>query len=412
MVPLAEQKRPTTLSDVVGQNHLTGEGTLFSRLMDEGAGTSLLFWGPPGTGKTTLAKIYAAKAGGELAQIRGSDASIAQVKKLINDRAHTPLFNKPLTLFIDEIHRLNKSQQDYLLPYVESGQLTLIGATTENPSFSLNNALLSRVQLFVLNPLNDEALLELISRHAKAPLTNAAKERLISMAGGDARALLGMLEHIQSQAELDAKDLDPFLAKRSSYYDKSGDFHYQLISALHKAVRGSDSDAALYWLARMLEGGEDRLYIARRLVRMAIEDIGLADPEALARCLEAKAAYEQLGSPEGELALAQATLYLALAPKSNRSYVAYKQAMDSANTTRTLPPPSHIINAPTKMMKELGFGKGYIYDPDTPEGVADQRYFPEKMKPESFYEPAERGFEREMKRRKAYFERIRHASEE
>lgn len=407
MIPLAEQKRPATLDEVVGQDHLTGEETLFSRLMDEGASTSILLWGPPGTGKTTLARIYAAKSQGELHTVRGSDATIAHVKKLMQERENNPLFKKECILFIDEIHRLNKNQQDYLLPYVESGEITLIGATTENPSFALNSALLSRLQLFLLGPLDDAALLTLIDRHSKAPLTERAKNRLISLAAGDGRALLGILEHITGNERLDSEDLDPVLASRQTYYDRTGDSHYHLISALHKAVRGSDPDGALYWLARMLTAGEDPLYIARRLIRMASEDIGLADPAALGHTLDALAAYERLGSPEGELALAEATLYLALAPKSNRVYVAYKKAASLAQKTKTLPPPPWIVNAPTKLMKELGFGKDYVYDHDEPQAISAQTYFPENLPQETFYEPAPRGFEREMAKRINYFNSIK-----
>jgi len=407
MIPLAEQKRPTALQEVVGQDHLTGEGTLFSRLMNEGASTSILLWGPPGTGKTTLARIYAAKSKGELHIIRGSDATIAHVKQLMQERQNNPLFKKECLLFIDEIHRLNKSQQDYLLPYVESGEITLIGATTENPSFSLNSALLSRLQLFLLNSLDEKALTTLIDRHSKAPLTQRAKNRLVALAAGDGRALLGIIEHIKGEELLDSEDLDPVLTTRQAYYERTGDSHYHLISALHKAVRGSDPDGALYWLARMLSAGEDPIYIVRRLIRMANEDIGLADPMALRYVLDAKAAFEMLGSPEGELALAQATLYLALAPKSNRVYLAYKKANSTAQKTSALPPPPWIINAPTQLMKELGFGKDYVYDHDMPDAVSQQTYFPEKLPQETFYEPAERGFEREMAKRINYFNRIK-----
>lgn len=407
MIPLAEQKRPQVLADVVGQPHLTGDKALFTRLIQEGALTSILLSGPPGSGKTTLARIYATQAAGELHVIRGSDATIAHVKKLVQERENAPLFKRHLVLFIDEIHRLNTSQQDYLLPYVESGSITLIGATTENPSFSLNNALLSRLQVFILNPLTDTELRILIERHSRAPLTERATQRLCSLARGDARALLGILEHIEGTEELDVEDLDPLLATRQAYYDRTGDSHYQLISALHKAVRGSDPDASLYWLARMLKGGEDPLYILRRLIRMAIEDIGLADPDAVSQALKAKETYEMLGSPEGELALAQVTIYLALSPKSNRSYTAFKKAMQLADETSTASPPLWIINAPNSFMKERGCGKGYVYDHDCLEGTSAQTYFPEHIETPLFYSPVERGFEREMKRRLDYFKKLK-----
>ncbi len=419
--PLAEKERPESLESIVGQSHLTAKNSLFSKLLNSKNPTSLLFWGPPGVGKTTLAQIYGKSLEGHFVSRSACDTSISDIKKLLQETRDSPLFHSRLVLFLDEIHRFNKTQQDFFLPFVEKGELILIGATTENPSFSLANALLSRLHIFVLTPLEDKDLLELIKRHqvkSAYRLSEEAKEHLACAANGDARALFNMLENIENygpeKTSLEDKEhisleaLKSLLATRLAYHDKSADKHYNLISALHKSIRGSDPDAALYWLARMLIGGEDPLYIGRRLIRTAIEDIGLADPTALMLTQSAIEAYRQLGSPEGDLLLAEAVIYLALSPKSNRCYVAYKKAVALAKRTQKEPPPAHIINAPTPLMKEMGFGKGYVYDHDNPEDTSAQTYFPESVRlDEPLYEPVERGAERDMKKRLEYFKKLK-----
>lgn len=411
MKPLAESLRPQSIEEMVGQNHLIGENGWIQRTIKGGHPLSILLWGPPGCGKTTLARLYARGFDGEFITFSAVMHGVSDLKKAIQKSRDTPLFSRRLILFLDEIHRFNKAQQDALLPYVEDGTVTLIGATTENPSFTLNNALLSRLHLLTLHSLEKDELRILLDRYEEPlPLTPKAKEALIHMAHGDARHLLNMLENLKQapiEPLLDEISLSNWVQKKPALYDKGDEGHYNLISALHKSVRGSDPDASLYWLARMLEGGEDPRFIARRLIRMASEDIGLADPDALEIALNASKAYEQLGSPEGELALAQATLYLALAPKSNSTYTAFKEAQSLAKNTTQLNPPKIILNAPTKLMKGLGYGKGYKYDHDEESGFSGQNYFPDGVERPEFYHPVERGFEREMKKRLDYFQKLR-----
>lgn len=411
MKPLAESLRPQSIGEMVGQNHLIGEDGWIQRTIKGGHPLSILLWGPPGCGKTTLAKLYARAFDGEFITFSAVMHGVSDLKKAIQKSRETPLFSRRLILFLDEIHRFNKAQQDALLPYVEDGTVTLIGATTENPSFTLNNALLSRLHLLTLNALDKEDLRILLDRYEEPlPLTPKAQETLIHMAQGDARHLLNMLENLKQaplEPLLDEVSLSDWVQKKPALYDKGDEGHYNLISALHKSVRGSDPDASLYWLARMLEGGEDPRFIARRLIRMASEDVGLADPDALEIALNAAKAYEQLGSPEGELALAEATLYLSLAPKSNSAYTAFKEAQALAKDTTQLNPPKIILNAPTKLMKGLGYGKGYKYDHDEESGFSGQNYFPDEVERPRFYHPVERGFEREMKKRLDYFQKLR-----
>lgn len=415
-IPLAEQLRPKQIKEMVGQGHLLSEQGWITRTIASGRPLSILLWGPPGCGKTTLARLYANAFEGEFVTFSAVLHGVAELKKRILEAKQSPLFRRHLIIFIDEIHRFNKAQQDALLPFVEQGTITLVGATTENPSFSLNNALLSRLHVLILNPLTHEDLKILLNRFPHPlPLTEKAHPRLIEMAAGDARHLFNMLENLLSvppDTTIEADDLENWVQKRAPLYDRGDDGHYNLISALHKSVRGSDPDASLYWLARMLVGGEDPKYIARRLVRMAIEDIGLADPDALHLALNAWNAYDQLGSPEGELALAEITLYLALAPKSNAAYAAFDEAKQLAEKTGHLSPPKIILNAPTKLMKKLGYGKGYKYDHEEKEAFSGQNYFPENLKRPEFYHPVERGFEREMKKRIDYFQKLREKREE
>lgn len=407
--PLAEQLRPKTLDEMVGQPHLLGPQGWIVRTIKNKKPLSILLWGPPGSGKTTLARLYAKAFDGQFLTLSAVWHGTADIKKAVLEVQKSPLFNRHLVLFLDEIHRFNKAQQDALLPFVEDGTIVLIGATTENPSFSINNALLSRMRTLILNPLTQEDLKILLDRfeqlHFPLPLTIEAKEKLIDMAQGDARHLINMLESFPKESDtlIDVAQLGDFVQRRLALYDKGDEGHYNLISALHKAVRGSDPDASLYWLCRMLEGGESPEFIARRMVRMATEDIGLSDPDALQITLNAWRAYDQLGSPEGELALAEAILYLALAPKSNACYTAYTQAREVAKKTTQYNPPKIILNAPTKLMRDLGYGKGYRYDHDEPDGFSGQNYFPDQMERITFYEPVERGFEREMKKRIEYF---------
>lgn len=411
--PLADRLRPKTLEDIAGQDHLVGEAGQLTRMLEGNRLSSLIFWGTPGCGKTTIARILADHTDYHFEQLSAIFSGVGDLKKVFEAARARRQSGQGTLLFVDEIHRFNKSQQDAFLPVMEDGTIILIGATTENPSFELNAALLSRCQVFVLKRLDDEALEKLLVRAEKEighdlPLTDEARQTLKALADGDGRYLLTMVEQIAEEKEtLDTDLLSEVLQRRAPVYDKGDDSHYNLISALHKSVRGSDVNAALYWFSRMLAGGEDPKYLARRFTRMAVEDIGLADPSALTQCAAAWETYERLGSPEGELALAQALIYLATAPKSNAGYVAYKQAMSAAKKTGSLMPPAHILNAPTSMMKDLGYGAGYEYDPDTVNGFSGQNYFPEDMQRQNFYEPVERGFERDIKKRLDYWAKLR-----
>lgn len=413
--PLADRLRPRSLEEVVGQRSLLDpEGPLGAMLAAKTLG-SLILWGPPGVGKTTIARLLAEGTELRFVQISAIFTGVQDLRRVFDEARIRRGNGSGTLLFVDEIHRFNKAQQDGFLPHMEDGTIVLVGATTENPSFELNSALLSRAQVLVLERLSAEDL-EAIAQRAESeigrelPLDAAARARLLEMADGDGRALLNMIEQVAAwpaQERLDAAAMAARMAKRAPNYDKGGDGHYGLISALHKSVRGSDPDAALYWLARMLDGGEDPRYLARRILRMAVEDVGLADPDAQARCLGAWEVYERLGSPEGELALAQAVVYLALAPKSNAVYAAYKAAMRAAGDSGSLSPPSHILNAPTRLMKDLGRGEGYEYDHDAEDGFSGQNYFPEGMPRPAFYSPVERGFERELAKRLEYFANLR-----
>lgn len=417
--PLAEQLRPKSLNEIYGQDHLLGPEGFLTKTIQSGKPLSIILWGPPGCGKTSIARLYANAFNLRFETLSPIFSGIADLKKIIKDIEETPLFSRGTVLFVDEIHRFNKAQQDAFLPFIERGTFVLVGATAENPSFYLNNALLSRVRVLTLKPLDDEALRKILQKFEKErsplPLTSEARQHLFDISQGDGRYLLNLVENLQnikSEELLDIPRLSPLLQKRAPLFDKSGDQHYNIISALHKSVRGSDPDAALYWFCRMLEGGEEPLFIARRLIRMASEDIGLADPQALSLAIAARDAYEMLGSPEGELALAQMVIYLALAPKSNAAYVAYNAAKALAASTTHLDPPAIILNAPTKMMKELGYGKGYEYDHDTPEGFSGQNYFPDGISRQNFYNPVERGFEREMNKRIHYFAKLRQSKQD
>lgn len=411
--PLADRLRPEDLHDIVGQDHLVGEGGALRRMLDGGALSSLILWGPPGCGKTTMARIIARHTDLHFEQISAIFSGVADLKKVFEGAKLRRRNGKGTLLFVDEIHRFNKSQQDAFLPVMEDGTITLIGATTENPSFELNAALLSRSQVLVLKRLDDAALEQILERAEEEggkdlPLEPQARETLKAMADGDGRYALSLAEQVLAQDKvLDIEGLSKLLQKRAPLYDKKDDAHYNLISALHKSVRGSDADAALYWLSRMFEGGEDPRYIARRVTRMAVEDIGLADPNALQQAIAAWETYERLGSPEGELAIAQAVIYMATAPKSNAAYTAIKAARRAAKDTGSLMPPKHILNAPTKLMKNIGYGEGYAYDHDTEEGFSGQDYFPDEMERENFYNPPERGFERELRKRLDYWAKLR-----
>lgn len=413
--PLADRLRPQALGQVIGQEQVLGPDAPLGAMLASGSLSSLVLWGPPGVGKTTIARLLADETDLHFVQISAIFTGVPELRKVFEAARMRRQNGKGTLLFVDEIHRFNKAQQDGFLPHMEDGTILLVGATTENPSFELNAALLSRAQVLILTRLNDADLERLAQRaeadlDRKLPLDAQARGQLINMADGDGRSLLNLIEQVaawKTDKPLGTDALTSRLMKRATKYDKSGDEHYNLISALHKSVRGSDPDAALYWLARMLTGGEDPRYLARRIVRMAVEDIGLADPQAQHICIQAWETYERLGSPEGELALGQAVTYLALAPKSNAGYVAFKAAMAAAKQTGSEPPPRHILNAPTKLMKEQGFGTGYAYDHDAEDGFSGQNYFPDTMKRGIYYLPVDRGFERELKKRVDFFAGLR-----
>ena len=412
--PLADRLRPRALADVVGQEHLTGPDGAIGRMVAAGRLSSLILWGPPGTGKTTIARLLAEAVGLRFVPISAVFSGVADLKRVFAEaRDHARTGAKTL-LFVDEIHRFNRAQQDGFLPFVEDGTVTLVGATTENPSFELNAALLSRAQVLVLRRLDTQALDRLLARAEAAlgplPLDAQARDALIASADGDGRFLLNQAETLFAAAlpaPLDASGLGQFLQRRVAVYDKDREGHYGVISALHKSIRGSDPQAALYYLARMLTAGEEPLYVLRRLTRAAVEDIGLADPQALAQCIAAKEAYDFLGSPEGELAIVQACLYLATAPKSNRVYLAQKAAWASAKANGSLSPPKHILGAPTKLMRDLGYGKGYAYDHDEADAFSGANYWPEEMTPERYYDPTDRGFENRVAERMAWWDEQR-----
>ena len=413
--PLAEILRPKALDDVVGQDHILGAEGALARAIHQGFLPSLILWGPPGVGKTTIARLLAEAAGFEFVQISAVFSGVADLKKVFAEAEGRARLGQKTLLFVDEIHRFNRAQQDGFLPFVESGLVTLVGATTENPSFELNGALLSRCQVFVLKRLDEAAMMILMDRveahYGRAmPLAPEAREMVCALSDGDGRYLLSLLETVMNLGidhDLGAEDLRNLVQKRRPNYDKNREGHYNLISALHKSVRGSDPDAALYWLARMLQGGEDPLFIARRMQRMASEDIGAADPMSLVLCNAARETFEVLGSPEGELAIAQALVHMASAPKSNAVYKAFGAAMKLAKDTATLDPPEVIRNAPTKLMKDLGYGEGYIYDPDDPDGFSGQNYFPEGMTRPHLYKPTDHGVEAKAKQRLEHWAELR-----
>tara|TARA_R110002049_G_scaffold23781_3_gene84400 strand:+ start:2107 stop:3411 length:1305 start_codon:yes stop_codon:yes gene_type:complete len=413
--PLADRLRPRTLREVIGQRQVLGPDAPLTVMLASGALSSLIFWGPPGVGKTTIARLLADETDLHFVQISAIFSGVPELRKVFEAAKIRRANGQGTLLFVDEIHRFNKAQQDGFLPHMEDGTILLVGATTENPSFELNAAVLSRSQVLVLERLPHDDL-ELLAQRAEQelgrtlPLEPEARAALLEMADGDGRALLNLIEQVAAwtgEKALDRDGLSKRLMRRAAQYDKGGDSHYNLISALHKSMRGSDPDAALYWLARMLEGGEDPRYLMRRITRMAVEDVGLADPQAQAVCLQAWETYERLGSPEGELAIAQALTYLALAPKSNATYVAYKGARKLARDSGSEPPPKHILNAPTKLMKDQGYGTGYAYDHDAEDGFSGQNYFPDGMTRPVLYAPVERGFERELKKRQDYFAGLR-----
>ena len=413
--PLADRLRPETIRDVVGQDHLLGDEGPIGRMISSGRLASMILWGPPGCGKTTIARLLALETELEFEPLSAVFSGVADLRKVFERASARRAGGRGTLLFIDEIHRFNRAQQDGFLPYVEDGTVTLIGATTENPSFEINAALLSRSQVFVLNRLDDHALEELLVRGEAIegrtiPVDDDARRALKAMADGDGRYLLNLAEELfalNCEVPLDTAALIETVQKRAPLYDKSQEGHYNLVSALHKSIRGSDVDAALYWLARMLVGGEDPRFIARRLARAAVEDIGLADPQALPQALAAWEAYERIGSPEGDLALAQCTIYLASAPKSNAAYNAFGEAMRSAKETGSLMPPKHILNAPTGLMKDIGYGAGYEYDHNAEDGFSGQDYFPDDIDRQTYYRPVERGFEREIAKRLEYWSKLR-----
>ena len=413
--PLADRLRPRRLDEVVGQDHLTGPDGAIGRMVAAGKLASMILWGPPGTGKTTIARLLADAVGMRFVAISAVFSGVADLKKVFAEARDFARTGAQTLLFVDEIHRFNRAQQDGFLPYVENGTVVLVGATTENPSFELNAALLSRAQVLIINRLDQAALCKLLDR-AEAlmdrplPLTAEARDALVATADGDGRFLLNQAEtlfSIEVPEALDPAALSALLHRRVALYDKDREGHYNLISALHKAIRGSDPQAALYYLARMLVAGEEPLYLLRRLTRAAVEDIGLADPQALVQCIAAKETYDFLGSPEGEIAIVQACLYLATAPKSNAAYTAQKAAWRTARETGSLMPPKNILNAPTRLMKDIGYGKGYRYDHDAPEGFSGDDYWPEEMAPQTFYEPTDRGYEKRIAERIAWWEERR-----
>jgi len=418
--PLADRLRPERLDEIVGQDHLLASDAPLGRMIATGRLASIVLWGPPGTGKTTIARLLADVGGLEFVQISAIFSGVNELKKIFEAARARRESGVGTLLFVDEIHRFNRSQQDGFLPYVEDGTVILVGATTENPSFELNSALLSRMQVLVLQRLDQDGLETLLRRaeahmQRESPLTREARAMLLGMADGDGRYVLNAAEalfDLAGEEALDPDGLMRLLQRRAPAYDKDREEHYNLISALHKSLRGSDVDAALYWLARMLAGGEDPMFLLRRLVRFASEDVGLADPQALPQALAAKDAYDFLGSPEGELAIVQAAIYLATAPKSNAAYAAEKAAARAAKETGSLMPPAHILNAPTELMGELGYGTGYAYDHNTDEGFSGQNYFPEGMARRRFYSPVERGFEREVAKRLEYWESLRAEKQE
>ena len=416
--PLADRLRPRTLDEVVGQDHLLGPDGPIGRMVARRALASMILWGPPGCGKTTIARLLADGTDLAFEPLSAVFSGVADLRRVFEAAKKRREAGRGTLLFVDEIHRFNRAQQDAFLPYVEDGTVILVGATTENPSFELIGALLSRAQVFVLRRLDDGALESLLTRaeaqlgHA-LPLTADGRAALRAMADGDGRFLLNMVEELERlppEPRLGPQELAGLVQRRAPLYDKSQEGHYNLISALHKSLRGSDTDAALYWLARMLAGGEDPIYILRRLTRAAVEDIGLADPQALAQALAAWDAYDRLGSPEGELALAQLVIYLSTAPKSNAAYVAFGEAQKMARDTGSLMPPLHILNAPTRLMRDIGYGRGYVYDHATEEGFSGQNYFPDGVERRNFYRPGERGFERDIKKRLEYWDRLRRAA--
>ncbi len=418
--PLADRLRPATLADVVGQDHLLAPTAPLGRMVAARRLVSMVLWGPPGCGKTTIARLLAEGTDLAFEPLSAVFSGVADLRKVFDTAKRRRQAGQGTLLFVDEIHRFNRAQQDGFLPHVEDGTVILVGATTENPSFELNGALLSRAQVFILKRLDEAALGILITRAEAAighplPLNEDARQALIAMADGDGRYFLNMIEELAllppGTAPLDPADLARHVQRRMPLYDKAQESHYNLISALHKSLRGSDPDAGLYWLARILAGGEDPLYVVRRLVRFAVEDIGMADPQALPQALAAWEAYERLGSPEAELAIAQAVVYLGTAPKSVAVYRAHKGAMAAARETGSLMPPLHILNAPTKLMKDIGYAKGYAYDPDTEDGFSGQTYFPDGMDRRVFYEPVERGFEREIRKRLDYWAKLRARAE-